>query len=220
MLVPLLFGVFGYLYYWKQEEQPRVMVLTEQFFGVLILLTAAATGAVFFIDLPIHAVQKYATATGLLIAFSVIATAFWKQRANRLLWVVIFILVLRIGFDLLVLPTRHAESEETQSKETARELVELSSDGVLKFWWNPDYEPEPYYGYRICTYRFNYYLVLHSESVVYVTDEKDTEHYFISKLGMIQGQDVEILKTFRPPGQPSDLVLFRFLPGSVSQLNR
>ena len=44
-----------------------------------------------------------------------------------------------------------------------------------------------------------------------MTDEigNDTDRLFISKLGFIEQVHVDILKIFKPPGHPSDLVLFQ-----------
>lgn len=211
MLIPLLFGVFAFLYLDQQKERSLPLNLIEWIFGGLITVSILLGIGIFFIDLPLSPRHIYMTASFLILFFILLTYLFWMDKLNRLIWVVMFLLIFRIGFDLLVIPARLADSEEIIGKELAREIAVASEGSELKFYWDPDIDPEAYYGYRVTSYRFNYYLVMFRDEVVYLTHERNPNGMYITKAFNLKDPNVEVLKTFKPPGQPTDLVLFRFL---------
>lgn len=212
MLIPLMFGVFAFLFVKQREQSATISRVIEIVFGVLLCLLIPVGLAPVFAEVPLSELQRYIYSGFLLTSFGLLTYLYWAKKQQRLILVVMALLIARIGFDLIVIPTRVANSEEIDGKEMAKFLADESAGETLEFWHNPEVDPDPYYGYRVSSYRFNYYLVLNRKEVVNVTLSGDTTGLYIGKKGLLWGEEFEILQTFRPPGSPSDLVLFRILP--------
>jgi len=210
MLIPLLFGVFVYLYF-DQKSKPGIQVkIVEWILGALVTLSILVGFIPLFVELPLEIPNLYFYVVLLIILFSALSYFYWKYKENRLLWVVLLLLISRIGFDLIVIPVRISESEEVEGRSLAKEIIDQASGHELRFWWSPEFEPGSYYGYRVTSYRFNYYLFLYRNEAFQTVKERDPDILYISKLGFLHTEDIEIIKTFGPPGQPSNLALFRF----------
>lgn len=212
MLVPLMFGVFAYLYMEQRKLGNKIIKWVELVFGVIISLMVGVGLAPLFVQLPLSKTQVYLYSFILLAGFLILTFLYWTKKENRLMWLVLALLLGRIGFDWIVIPTRLADSEEVAGKELARELIADAEGESLQFWWNPEVDPDPYYGYRVTSYRFNYYLFLYRDEVIKLTLQEDTSGLYIAKKGILWGVEYEEVKTLRPPGHPSDLILFRMLP--------
>lgn len=214
MLIPLLFGVFVYLYLGQRKEGTIQAKIAEWIFGGLVTLSIASGILPFFMDLSVDIPHLYVISGGLVLILGIVAISYWRSSLNRFFYVVIALLVLRIGFDLIVIPVRMAESEERESREEIRELVSLTEGHELRFYWNPEIEPSEYYGYRVTSYRFNYYVFLFRDEAFHVIENMDnsSDRMFISLLGFIRPEEVEVLRILQPPGHPSELVLFRIPP--------
>jgi 4-amino-4-deoxy-L-arabinose transferase-like glycosyltransferase len=213
MLIPLLFGVLVFAYQ-EQKADPTVFVrIVEWTFGVLLLLAAFTGLAAFFVDVPLTPAETWVFAVSLTIVLGVIAFFYFRDQIHRLMWLVIALLVLRIAFNFTVIPARLVNSQEIESKEMARDLIKRTNAKTTGIWWNKDFKPNPYYGYRITSYRFNYYLFLFKDEVLPITQERETDRLYISPVPFVEGENVERYHRCYPPGQGgSELVLFRFLP--------
>jgi hypothetical protein len=211
MLIPLLFGVFTFLYFGHKKENTRMVRIVESIFGGLLGLSLAASAVPFFIDLP----EETQSLSGILIACTLFLAGlnflYWKNSENRLYHLVLALLILKISFNLVVIPLRVADSEEVDARDQFREIAAMTMNNELKFYWNPDFEPDPYYGYRITSYRANYYLCHFREKVIPVVMEigDDPEDFYITKRSLVDEEKIEIIQIFQPPGHPSELVMFR-----------
>ncbi|MCB0804542.1 MAG: glycosyltransferase family 39 protein [Bacteroidales bacterium] len=210
MLVPLLFGIALWFYIDQKKEGSGLVKTFEIVLGSLITLMIPAPLIIFFTGMKdlIPGVMIYAPL--LSIVLMVVAIYFWKKPQLRLYWVVIALLLLRIGFDLFVLPVRHSGSDESNAKKLAEEIVKKTKDSDLCFWWNPELEATGYYGRQITTYRFNYYLNIKKEEVVQITSDRDKDTYYISQYWAVKDENINELMRFQPPGHNSPLVLYKF----------
>jgi hypothetical protein len=212
MLTPLIFGILVYSYEEQKTENTIFVRIIEWIYGVLLILAAFGGLVPPFVDLPLNSSQSWTFAILLTIVLAFIAFTYFRDSMNRLMWLVIALLVLRIGFNLTVIPARLVNSNEIVSKEIARELIDKTNAQTTGIWWNKEFNPNPYYGYRITSYRFNYYLFLFKDEVLNITEEKETDRLFISPRPFINGENIEPYYSCDPPGHGgSELVLFRFL---------
>ena len=123
---------------------------------------------------------------------------------------VIALLILRSGFDLIVLPVRHHGSDESAGRELASEIVKQAQGKELYFWWNPEVDPSPYYGRQVASYRFTYYLSTARDSIISITSERKKNTLFISQGWAVKKENVNIIREFESPGSETPLVLFTF----------
>ncbi|HPE58147.1 MAG TPA: glycosyltransferase family 39 protein [Bacteroidales bacterium] len=209
MLVPLYFGIITYFYLEKKKENHRFVKFIEVAFGILITLAAVGAIALFFIEIP-GIKHLILITSGLLVTLGIAAFFYWKQLQNRIYWLVIALLIMRIGFDLIAIPNRMYESDAVKGKETTIAIAEKSMGSPLYFWWNPEREVTSYYGKRLTTYWLLYYLSITRDEIIYTISERKPDAYYISPLWMVKNENVEIIEEFQPTGHESPLVLFRF----------
>jgi len=98
-------------------------------------------------------------------------------------------------------------------------MVEKAEGHELKLYWNTEYGAGDYYGYRVSSYRTNYYLVHYRGEAIELLLKTGTgpDTIYISKSGFIDLQGVDVMEIFKGPGDWSDLVMFR-IPASQKGL--
>ena len=197
MLVPLFFGVIAYFYLEHKKEDHRFIRIIEFIFGLIITLAAVGSISLLFLEIP---GVKYGLliGTGLLITLGLTAFLYWKQVQNRLYWLVIAMLILRIGFDLTAIPNRMNESDAVKGKETTIEIAEKTKGAPLYFWWDPEREATGYYGKRLTTYWLIYYLSITREEIIYTIGDRKKDAFFISPLWMVKNEDINIIENLLP----------------------
>lgn len=128
MFIPL-FNLIG-LYLLEQNRGASSWRYRAFFYilGVLLAAGLAVTIVLPFIGqlkslpgiLPISA--------GLIVLMVLFTTAYFADRQRFLLWFVAAIVVVRIGFNLIVLPVRHHNNDLSTSRRDARRMVEKYAD--------------------------------------------------------------------------------------------
>lgn len=211
MLIPLMLGVFVFLYLKQKEENTLQVRIVEWVYGGVIGLTVVAAVLPFFIELPLERSFLIMLGSALVLILGSIQVFYWKDKSNRLLWMVIALLIIRIGFNLVVLPVRVAESNEAASRDQLREIIKKTDGQDLMFYWNTEFEPNPYYGYRIPSYRANYYLALYKDHAIQLDTSRvlDPDILYISRDFLLDPAKIEEIENFEIPGLESKLVLFR-----------
>jgi 4-amino-4-deoxy-L-arabinose transferase-like glycosyltransferase len=211
MLIPLLFGVFVFLYQEQKSLNTIQVRIIEWLYGGILSLTALAGLVPFFMDMPLETKGIYITGTTLTVLLALIAYFYWNDLANRILWMALGLLLLRIGFNLIVIPERVAESDETANRQQLEQMAEVTEGQPLKFHWNTRFEPNPYYGYRVTSYRTNYYLAQFRGQPIPLDTNRllDPSVYYISTDYAVHGDTVDLIRKFKTPGQESMLLLFK-----------
>jgi hypothetical protein len=208
MLMPLFFAVTGY-FYLDAKKTIHLAKTIEIIFGTALTLAALASLAPLFLDLP--AISKpVLVSVSVFVVLGTVAGLYWRQKSLRIYWFVIGILVFRIGFDLIVLPVRVHESEGVVSKNLAFSIAEQTSGEELYFWWDPDMEVTSYYGRRLTSYRFSYYLSIARDEIVRTVTEKKEGAWYITPVWNIDRNEIEVRQEFLPVGSESPVLLFKF----------
>jgi 4-amino-4-deoxy-L-arabinose transferase-like glycosyltransferase len=213
MLTPLFYTILGWLYLeYKKENTLWTRVLDAVFLGLLLFMTVSM-----WVPLFIEPVSNFPliglTSFSLFALLAFVTFSYWKQHNNRLLWVVIALLVIRIGFNLTILPARYLEAREIPSRELARQIARESKGTPMYIWWNPSKTPDPYYGKRRVDYPFMYYIATERNEVLRFSSEVIPGALYIADPADIHDYPVEILKEFTPYGHQEPVVLMRFVSG-------
>ncbi len=133
MFLPLYFSVLIFAF---QQTNPAIQRHLEKVvLFIMIPAACASVAAYFFAD--ISGLEKAEIKSG--VVFLALAALIWfylKQTENRWIILGVFLLVLRIGFDWMILPNR--DSRGKMFAESAKEILEIVGSDKL-YVLNPSY---------------------------------------------------------------------------------
>lgn len=128
MFIPL-FNVIG-LHLLEQNKRPETWRFRTFYYllGALLAAGAAATAAIPFIgelkSLP--GIVPFSIALALSMALTTVM--YFADKSRFLLWFVAAIVIVRIGFDVIVLPVRHKDNDLTTSRRDAIRMADKYRD--------------------------------------------------------------------------------------------
>ncbi len=126
VLMPLFFTVVVYFYeqFGAESRWPRRVV--DGLLLAVLALVGLGTWATPFVPLTaaLPGVAWKTVAVALPLAAS--AVAFWKLPAQRLAWLGLFLLILRVGFNWFVLPVRLTTRDETGFRTGALRVAQIA----------------------------------------------------------------------------------------------
>ncbi len=136
MLVPLIFTVFLYLHQLHRKENTwQFKALNVLFFIVCVAITLASVAPLFLARTQ-SAPGLWPVTIGLTIVLTGLTYLYWRQKEQRMLVLVLFLLVFRIGFNWFVLPDRNGEDYGNvcrQSSITASQNLRDKPLAVYKY---------------------------------------------------------------------------------------
>jgi 4-amino-4-deoxy-L-arabinose transferase-like glycosyltransferase len=209
MLMPLFFAVTGYFYLDAKRNNSTLAKTIEIIFGTTLMLAALASLSPLFLNLPSIS-KPVLVSVSVFIGLGTVAFLYWRQKSLRIYWFVIGILAFRIGFDLMILPVRVHQSEGVASKNLAFSIAEKTSGEELYFWWDPEKEATGYYGKRLTSYRFSYYLSIARDEIVRTITERKEGAWYITPAWNVDRNEIEVQQEFQPVGSESPVLLFKF----------
>jgi 4-amino-4-deoxy-L-arabinose transferase-like glycosyltransferase len=210
MLVPLLMTILITLYFNSYENGRKEHVLADRILGGFIGVMSFA--GIFFVLHPLTRDLPHIVIVSVLnfLALAVISYFFWKQPINRLLWLSIAILVIRITFDYSIIPSWEKTHPVVETKKLAAELAIETAGRPLYVYWNPEFKPDPYFQYRYNNEIFTYYLSTDRGSIIYVSTKKIPGALFLAQKSHIKNDDYLLVKKIEPAWQvPVYLVEFK-----------
>jgi hypothetical protein len=83
----------------------------------------------------------------------------------------------------------------------AKELAKETTGRPLKFYWNPEFSPDPYFGYRYNNEIFNYYLSTGRDEMTPIGMEETPGVLFIAKMDHLQGKNYRLIRQLKPAWQ-------------------
>lgn len=131
MFVPLIFGPFLFLHKLHSVEKTWQFRLLDRLFFFACVLIAVASLTPFFIERVQSVPYLYPLTITLAIILFFLAWLYYKLPTERLLVLVLVLLVLRISFNLFVIPDRHGEDFGTICKNTSIEVGRKFADQDL-----------------------------------------------------------------------------------------
>ncbi len=166
MLHPLLFFVL--LRLWEKADWAdwRKHSLRVTFLVVAGLATLSAVGLLVFallgnpnwvggFDLHAAVPGLWAVALGLMIGCGFVFLKMRRAREHFLVLLVVFLVVIRIGFNLIVFPVREITSPEMTQREDARRVAQKAKNGDLRI-----------FKYTPCSIDLAWYLSTAHQSIV------------------------------------------------------
>jgi 4-amino-4-deoxy-L-arabinose transferase-like glycosyltransferase len=210
MLVPLMMTILISLYYDSFENRTRIHLWFDYISGGFIAVIGLAGIAFIFHpltrDLPHIALVSVLT----LLVMALISYFYWKQAPNRLLWLVIAILAMRIAFDYSIIPSWEKTHPVVATKKLAAELALETAGKPLYVYWNPNFMPDPYFRYRYNNEIFTYYLSTARGKIITVSMEKIPGALFLAQKDHIKNEHYLLVKKIEPAWQvPVYLVEFK-----------
>jgi 4-amino-4-deoxy-L-arabinose transferase-like glycosyltransferase len=137
MFVPLSGLILIYIHEQLKAQGSKWVAIIEKFFLVLLVLISLGSAAVPFLKDTKNLENIYLTAAALFIGLSIATILYWKVTAQRLVVLALFLIIVRIGFNLIVLPVRYEKSKVVPRMQAARELGQLSKDKKLYVFSEP-----------------------------------------------------------------------------------
>jgi 4-amino-4-deoxy-L-arabinose transferase-like glycosyltransferase len=210
MLVPLLMTILFALYFEYREKGAKIYLLVDYILGGFIGAISLA-GIVFMIH-PATSDLPYIRWVSVLLflGLTVISYFYWKQALNRLLWLAIAVMVIRIAFDYSIIPSWEKTHPVVATKKLAAELAEETAGRPLYVYWNPMFKPDPYFSYRYNNEIFTYYLSTARNNVITMSMEKIPGALFLAQKDHLKNADYILVKKIDPAWQvPVYLVEFK-----------
>lgn len=134
MLIPLIFTVLIYLYSLEKEGW-RLLLLRRLYQLIIIAVPFVAIAVVGLDEVPQIEGWKWKVSL-LLIALVALSIIYFKDQPYRPFFIVMLVLILRIGFDWFVMPIRQANDFGTIAKNQAIEIGEKYKDEKLGLYKN------------------------------------------------------------------------------------
>lgn len=125
----------------------------------------------------------------------------WKTKGKVLQWLILALLIGRIGFDVLVLPMREWDGRHGRFKKDALKIAELSEGQTVRIWGGVLDE-------GAFAHHFAFYLEREKEEILRWSDQKDCDAFF---LGLERDQDLSQVEVFhRFLNWNHDYIMFKF----------
>lgn len=168
MLIPLLFTIIAYFIDIQTTKQTRIRKLIINiilpsliiFFILTLIATPFIFKQIYSLSLPLIKISA------LVILISLTLHIYLKRKDLAIPSFVIFMLILRIGFNWFVLPSRLQTSKKVPSRQAATELGLKNKNNKLCTYWNPNETEHPYYGKIISQYSFLFYVTASADQII------------------------------------------------------
>jgi 4-amino-4-deoxy-L-arabinose transferase-like glycosyltransferase len=221
MLLPLYFVVVSWVYMELKERKQKIASVIEVILGITLILASIAPWASGYADMVKDIKHVLLISAILSLVLILLTILYWRSRQYRLFWFAISILVLRIGFDLLILPTRQINSDPAISKELAYALAEKTKGKKLYSYWDKNNEGQFFWYMRnIVSFRYHFHLSVARDEIIYHNSEKDPDALYFALPSHIENDSVEIIDMLeRKHGNRKPIPLIRFLNTEEDQNN-
>ena len=210
MLVPLLMTVLFALYFEYLKDRKLLVKTVDYIFGGFLSIAAVASLAFIFhpATRDLHAITLVSVLT--LLFLGLISVVYWKQPTNRLLWMAIGMLVIRIAFDFSIIPSWEKTHPVVETKKLAADLARETAGEPLFVYWNPDFKPDSYYMYRYNNEIFTYYLSTYRGEITKVKTDKIPGALYLAQWEQIKDDSYIPLQKIEPAWQgPVMLIKFK-----------
>jgi len=131
MFVPLIFSAFIYLYLKNKEINIAVLKILETIFLVTCIVIATGSFSPLFLERTQGTAYLYAKTLSVALPLVGLTWLYWRLKEERLLVLIVFLLVFRVGFNWFVLPDRNANDFGNLSRITSKEMGQKFKDQPL-----------------------------------------------------------------------------------------
>ncbi len=118
--------------------------------------------------------------------------------------------MIRIAFNFSIIPSWEKTHPVVATKKLAAELAQETAGRTLYVYWNPEFEPDPYFRYRYNNEIFTYYLSTARGEITSVNTEKIPGALYLAQWEHIKKSDYTLVKKIEPAWQvPVFLIEFK-----------
>jgi 4-amino-4-deoxy-L-arabinose transferase-like glycosyltransferase len=218
MLIPVMMTILIVLYYHFKKENTWTVNVVDYIFGAFIGVTGLA--GIYFNFHPATADLPWIMPVSILflLSLALISYFYWKRQAYRLLWLAIAMVVIRIAFDFSIIPSWEKTHPVVATKALASDLAQETRDRELYVYWNPAFEPDPYFMYRYNNEIFTYYLSTARGKITHVNTERIAGALYLAQWQHLEGFEYNVIKKIEPAWQtPVLLIEFKEVSYSTSK---
>ncbi len=127
-----------------------------------------------------------------------------------MLWLAVAMLVIRIAFNYTIIPSWEKTHPVVATKVLAADLAETTAGRDLYVYWNPAFQPDPYFQYRYNNEIFTFYLSTARGKITPVSTEKIPGALFLAQWEHIEKDKYNVIKKIEPAWQvPVALIEFK-----------
>lgn len=196
MLTPLFFTLVTWIYFKEKNNNNKMIRIPEYIFGLLLIMSCIAPYASLFIEETKNIDHIWLITILFFLSMVTLTFFYWKKVLMRLFWLSVAILVIRLGFDFIILPTRQLNTNEVEGKESAFELAKQTKEMPLVLYWNPDFEPSFYDKRNIIRNRYLYWLSVARDEMITIHLEINPDTIYIADENHIADRPVSIIGSF------------------------
>lgn len=198
MFVPLSSVVLIYLHEQMKQIQSKWAATIENVFLILFSVITLATLSIPFLKATKSFDNVYLF-SGLLFLGLVITTwLYWKLSAQRLILIALFLIIVRIGFNVFVLPSRYAKSEVATRVVEAKKLGQMTKEKDLFVYSEPI--RRYYHGEQVLNARTLFYITTERGRPLEHSDHPTSGDWFIIEEGKplsVDADTVFMLPSYR-----------------------
>lgn len=177
MLAPLIFIPFAFLHEFHEKEKTIVSRILKMLFLVAMSFISLAWIMPFFLERT-QQIEWLPVKTLLLFTGSAILTlAFWKSNGFDLKYLIVFLIILRIGFNWFVLPDRNENDFGDFCRNSSKEIGAKFANEALFLYKETELQPT---------------------NAFYLTNER--QKIITRKLGNLESNAVYIIDPEKYPG--------------------
>ena len=141
MLAPLVFSSYLVLHQKHKAEKTWQFLLIDRLFLGVFPIIALASFSLMFLEITADIPYRVAKTIALGLAFLVLTGLYFRLKTERLLVLVLFLLVVRIGFNWFVLPDRYKNDYGTLCKLSSIEMGKKFKNEALYVYKETEMQP-------------------------------------------------------------------------------
>ena len=191
MFVPLSSLILIYLHEQMKQIQSKWATNIESGFLILFSLITLGTLAIPFIKATKNVDNVLGLSIMLFLGLAITTWLYWKLPAQRLVLIALFLIVVRIGFNVFVLPDRYSRSKVVTRVTEAKKLGQMTKDKNLFVYSEPI--RRYYHGEQVLNARTLFYITAERGMPLQHSNQPTSGDWFIIEEG-------------KPLAAPSDTV--------------
>lgn len=218
---PFAFYIIAQFYTLYANERPKTKLIIERVFLGLISITLLAFVALPFIKATSGLQHIHIIAALLIIGTALLLYYYVKLNTHRLLIMVLFMAVLRIGFNLIAAPLTQADSKSLVYRDAINRVLAITKDEPVYYYGQP-------YTYHVknklpglnlgetditipplVPFQIPYYISRGNKHICQFTNKLEKGKFYISReIWLPKNTLVSILSSFTETTHQEKIVLF------------
>jgi 4-amino-4-deoxy-L-arabinose transferase-like glycosyltransferase len=184
MFLPLAFAPLIFLHLKEEARKTLLYKVVNSFIITFIIAVLIGSGLLMVLNITRNVPMAVVKGSCILVSLVLILFIYVKKKDLRLEYLIILLLITRIGFDWFIIPTRYNSTLQSIVKDEIKQINEIAGNNTI------------HYDYKIteCMTREMYHLTVYRHSIAQYDTLYEKGYYLIQDTGKISN------KTFRKLG--------------------